>query len=121
MSSFPGCPGRDQLLRPVSALSGRKEFIQSTAENGKRSGGLSPFRGHGGTLNAPIHMLTRTYAACEIGRAAGNSPAVSSGAPLDHPPQSGQCIHVPWVRSQGRVSAILRTMDKEAVANAEST
>jgi hypothetical protein len=65
MSSFPGCPYTDQLLRPVSALSGRKEFIKSTTENCKRSGGLSPFRGHGGTLNAPIHMLTRTYTAWE--------------------------------------------------------
>jgi hypothetical protein len=28
MSSFPGCPYTDQRLRPVSALSGRKEFIK---------------------------------------------------------------------------------------------
>jgi hypothetical protein len=28
MISFPGCPYTDQRLRPVSALSGRKEFIK---------------------------------------------------------------------------------------------
>ena len=29
MISFPGCPYTVQLLRPVSALSGRKEFIKN--------------------------------------------------------------------------------------------
>src|SRR5262249_11495242 len=45
MSSFP--------LRPVSACSGRKEFISRKYRKGYSSGGRSPFRGHGGALKAP--------------------------------------------------------------------
>jgi hypothetical protein len=37
-------------LRPVSACSGRKEFIETEIRRKFISGGRSPFRGHGGAL-----------------------------------------------------------------------
>jgi hypothetical protein len=37
-------------LRPVSACSGRKEFIETGSQEKFISGGRSPFRGHGGAL-----------------------------------------------------------------------
>jgi hypothetical protein len=40
----------DQPLRPVSACSGRKEFIETGSQEKFISGGRSPFRGHGGAL-----------------------------------------------------------------------
>lgn len=38
MSSFPGCPYTDQLLSPVSALSGEKEFIPLTIDTANTRG-----------------------------------------------------------------------------------
>jgi hypothetical protein len=46
-------------LRPVSARSGRKEFIDREDEL-HRSGGHSPFRGHGGVLKRR-HQFTISF------------------------------------------------------------
>src|SRR5208282_3883472 len=49
MSSFP--------LRPVSACSGRKEFIETKIRRTVISGGRRPFRGHGGALKRARNII----------------------------------------------------------------
>jgi hypothetical protein len=60
MSSFLAALSR-QHAYPVSARSGRKEFIET--KDDRSSGGHSPFRGHGGALMRQKHR-TRVIAIC---------------------------------------------------------
>src|SRR5437867_658860 len=70
MSSFRLCP--------VSAGSGRKEIIETTIRRTMLSGGRSPFRGHGGALNAPENIIAFRFLPARLSGCGARLPGVVS-------------------------------------------